>query len=72
MLDTIKWNKCYFPDKLKEADVSTIHKNGDKCQKTNYWPNSVLPGMSKIFEWIMNEQINQHFVGILSPLLSGV
>ena len=56
---------------MKEADVSAIHKNGDKCQKTNYRPISVLPGMSKIFERIMNEQINQHFVGILSPLLSG-
>ena len=64
-------NKCYFPDKLKEADVSAIPKNGDKCQKTNYRPISVLPVISKIFERIMNEQINQHFVGILSPLLSG-
>ena len=64
-------NKCYFPDKLKEADVSAIHKNGDKCQKTNCRPISILPGMSKIFGQIMNEQINQHFIGILSPLLSG-
>ena len=64
-------NKCYFPDKLKEADVSAIHKNGDKCQKTNYRPISVLPGTSKIFVRIMNEQINQYFVGIMSPFLSG-
>ena len=26
-------NNCYFPDQLKEADVTAIHKNGDKCQK---------------------------------------
>ena len=64
-------NKCYFPDKLKEFDVSAIHNNGDKCQKTNFTPISVLPSMSTIFERIMNEQINEHFVGILSPLLSG-
>ena len=64
-------NNCYFPDKLKEADVTAIHKNGDKCHKQNYRPISVLPNMSKIIERIMSEQITQHFVGILSPLLSG-
>ena len=55
----------------KEADVTAIHKNGDKCQKLNYKPISVLPNMSKIIERIMREQITQHFIGILSPLLSG-
>ena len=64
-------NDCYFPDKLKEADVTAIHKNGDKCHKQNYRPISVLPNMPKIIERIMSEQITQHFVGIQSPLLSG-
>ena len=27
-------NNCYFPDKLKEADVTAIHKNGDKMPQT--------------------------------------
>ena len=62
---------CYFPDILTVADVCTIHKNGDEYRKTNYKPISVLPGMSKIFERIMNEQIYQHFVSILFPLLTG-
>ena len=26
-------NNCYFPDKLKEADGTAIHNNGDKCHK---------------------------------------
>ena len=64
-------NNCYFPDKLKEADVTAIHRNGNKCHRQNYRPISVLPNMSKIIERIMSEQITQHFVGILSPLLSG-
>ena len=64
-------NNCYFPDKLKEADVTAIHKNGDKCHKQNYRPISALPNMSKIIERIMNEEITQHLVGIISPLLSG-
>ena len=64
-------NNCYFPDKLKEADVGVIHINGDKCQKLHYRPINVLPNMSQIIERIMSEQITQYFVGILTPLLSG-
>ena len=64
-------DNCCFPDKLKETDVCVIHKKDDRCQKVNYRPISVLSAMSKIFERIMSEQINQFFVGILSSLLSG-
>ena len=64
-------DNCCFPDKLKEADVCAIHKKDDTCQKVNYRPFSVLSAMSKIFERIMSEQINQFFVGLLSSLLSG-
>ena len=63
--------KCCFLKKLKEADVSSIHKKDDKCRKVNYRPISVLSGMSKIFKRIMSEQITQYFIGILSSLLSG-
>ena len=64
-------DNCCFLDKLKEANVCAIHKKDDTCQKVNYRPISVLSATSKIFERIMNEQINQYFVGILSSLLSG-
>ena len=60
-----------FPDKLKEAVVCPIYKKGDPGQKGNYRPISVLSAMSKIFERIMSEQINQVMAGTLSPLLSG-
>ena len=64
-------DNCCFPDKLKEADVCAIHEKDDTCQKVNYRPISSLSAMSKIFERIMSEQINQFFLGILSSLLSG-
>ena len=41
-------DNCYFPDKLKEADVCAIHKKDDTRQKVNYRPICVLSAMSKI------------------------
>ena len=46
-----------FPDKLKYAKVSPIHKGGPKDVLGNYIPISVLPIFSKILEEIMNEQL---------------
>ena len=64
-------DNCVFPDKLKEAVVCAIYKKGDPGQKGNYRPISILLAMSKIFERIMSEQINQFIGGTLSPLFSG-
>ena len=60
-------NNCLLPDKLKEADVCAIYMKGDPCQIGNYRPISILSAMSKIFERIMSEQINQFMAGMLSP-----
>ena len=46
-----------FPDKLKYAKVSPVHKGGPKDILGNYRPISVLPIFSKIFEQIMNKQL---------------
>ena len=37
---------CYFPDKLKSADVSSPQKAETKTLKRNYRPVSVLPTVS--------------------------
>ena len=39
-----------FPDSLKKAQVTPLHKKNDPLSKTNYRPVSVLPVFSKIFE----------------------
>ena len=46
-----------FPDKLKLADISSLHKKGDKTDKKNYRPISIVPVVSKIFERIMQTQM---------------
>ena len=39
-----------FPDKLKLADVTLLHKKSDPEGKTNYRSISVLPPLSKVYE----------------------
>ena len=43
-----------FPDKLKFAKVTPIHKNKSKLECGNYLPISILPIFSKIHEKSMN------------------
>ena len=37
-----------FPDKLKYASVTPIHKDGSKLLLNNYRPISILPLFSKV------------------------
>lgn len=61
---TTSINKClergYFPESLKIAKVSPIFKSGKKDDPGNYRPISVLPIMSKIFEKIIYNRLDQH------------
>ena len=50
-----------FPDSLKIAKVIPLYKKGDKALLDNYRPISILPSISKIFERIIFNQINDHF-----------
>ena len=52
-----------FPDSLKVAKVIPLYKKGDKAVGLlgNYRPISILPSISKIFERIIFNQINDHF-----------
>ena len=43
-----------FPDKLKFAKVTPMHKNKSKLECGNYRPISILPIFSKIHEKLMN------------------
>ena len=60
-----------FPDKLKLADITPIHKKDNRNDKQNYRPVSILPSISKIFEKIIYFQINQYFDKKLSKFRCG-
>lgn len=48
----------YFPNSLKVAKVSPIYKSGNKTDPNNYRPISVLPSISKIFEKIIFNRLD--------------
>ena len=52
-----------FPDKLKFAKVTLIHKSKSKLECGNYRPISIFPIFSKILEKLMNCRLVK-FLGI--------
>ena len=49
-----------FPDSWKVARVTPIYKDGDRSEKTNYRPISVLPVISRLFEKLVFNQLYQY------------
>ena len=49
-----------FPDDLKIASVSPIHKSGNKKERSrsNYRPISILSATAKLFEKLVCSQLN--------------
>jgi hypothetical protein len=60
---------CTFPDVLKQAVVTPVYKKKDALDKANYRPVSILPTLSKVFEGVLTEQLDNHLKDIFSPHL---
>jgi len=60
-LINISLAQCTFPDQLKIAKITPIFKSKNQYLLENYRPISILPGISKIFEKVMYNQITDHF-----------
>ena len=61
-----------FPQNLKLADVSPLYKmKGDKHQKSNYRPVSILHAISKVYERLLFHQLNEYFETKLSKYQCG-
>ena len=56
---------------MKLADITSCYKKNNPLNETNYRLVSVLPVVSKIFERIMQAQINDFIITFLSPYLQG-
>ena len=60
-----------FPDPLKIVDVTAVFKKGDKNDKTNYRPISVMKAFATVFERLLFKQLNKFIELKFSPLLCG-
>ena len=60
MLFTTPIEPSIPPDLWKIAGVAPIYKGGDKSEKSNYRPISVLPVISRLFERHVYNQLCQH------------
>ena len=47
-----------FPDCLKTAKIIPVFKKGDRSNLNNYRPIALLPVLSKVFEKVINNQLN--------------
>ena len=56
---------------MKLADITPVFKKKDPLDKTNYRPVSVIPTVSKLFEKIMQKQVNGFISNCLSLFLCG-
>ena len=60
-----------FPDKLKLADITPVFEKKNPLDKANYRTANVLPPISRIYEKLLQKQINNYNENILSPYLCG-
>ena len=61
-----------FPDELKLAEVMPLFKNTDPFGKTNCQTVSLLSHISKVFERVIHNQINEYIEPLLSKVLTGL
>ena len=65
----ISINANSFPSKLKQAQVTPLHKKNDPMLKSNYRPVSILSIPSKIYEKVLSEQLTSYFDSIFDDFL---
>ena len=60
-----------FPDTLKLSEIKSLHKTGDKTNKENYRPISILSTLSKVYERVISSQLSSLFETIFNKPLCG-
>ena len=64
-------DKTSFPNSLKQANITSVHKKGDTNDKNNHRSVSILPSLSKAFEKCLYDQIYAYTDSILSKAQCG-
>ena len=58
-----------FPDQLKCAELSPLYKKEDDLNKNNFRPVSILTGISKLYESVVNDQVLEFFSRLFNDLI---
>ena len=61
-LMNISISSTVFPQRWKTAKVTPIYKSGDRTDRSNYRPISVLPALSKILERHVHVNLYNYFI----------
>ena len=54
-----------FPDSLKRANITPVHKENDPPDKKNYRPVNILSLLSKVYERAIFNQLSEYMKKIL-------
>ena len=65
------FNENKVPDTLKLSNIVSVFQKLDPTDKTSFRPVSLLPLLSKVFEKIVYDQLNEYVETFLNKLLFG-
>lgn len=51
-----------YPDSWKLANITPVFKKGNKQDKNNYRPISILPNIGKVFERVVYRHVYKYFL----------
>lgn len=61
-----------YPDSLKVANITPVHKKNDPTGKVRYRPVTILPLLLKIFERVIYNQLGDYMDSVLDNILCGL
>ena len=62
--------RSHFPESLKQAEVTPLHKSKDSLERGNYRPLSILSSISKIYDRTYYNQLYSFFHELFDNMLS--
>ena len=60
-----------FPDSLKRANITPVHKKNDPLDKENYRPVSILPLLPKVYGRAIFNQLSEYMKKFLNKIICG-
>ena len=59
----------FFPDSMKRANITLLHKKNNPLDKENHIPVSILPIFSKVYERAVFNELSEYIKNFLNKIL---